>query len=315
MRRLALLLLVALAGCKKSDPPPVVEKLAPGTEKIELAASATPEALPTTYLGPVVAYSKAGGLVVDGQQVLAAGTEEGFPPAAKGPASGGLMLTTLAEKITTKPEGALIAIEGTTPYRIVAEMVFTLGQSAVGRYDFLVERAKKRGLLPLSPARTGDLACAMPSPANIAEMERQLLDALAGVDAGGIKLPPKDAGANDAGRIDGGSLEERTPLGSRSELCLTVSIKDGGIAVRSHGDLIEPTCKALAPIHATTPTIPKDAPPGALDGCIAQLTALQRGKVPVTVSAKRETQWQEVVNALDAVRKAGLTPVLGLDRS
>lgn len=297
-------ILIAANGCKSKTNPP---------EKLDLAksTSAEPSALDGNlgrYPGHVVVYSVARGLRVDGAALLPAiiSPEVGFPASAKAKGEHDLVLVPLLNAMTVREAGnakendrVLVAFEAATPYRAVVEVLFTLVQAAVARFDLLTQNeAGEPRVLPITPPKTGDSTCLA---ITASRMEKSMVDLLS--DAGTPREP-----------------KGSTPLAHREAICLSLTVQNLGVSVRSSSDPLDATCTDVAPAASSPkdPTVPatKAGPVNspALQKCVAALVARHPKikKMPATVSGSRETKWSNIVPLLDILREAGIEPGFGL---
>jgi len=299
---LVLPLVVAL-GC--------TPKASPGPAGIELAESTVAEvAAPLkAYPGHVVAYSAARGLVVDDVVVAAPGGYSGLPAAVKRDGAHGFLVNPLYDVLKDR-RGALLALEAATPYRVVVELGYTVGQSEADTIDFLVRHGAEPRKLSIAMPRSGELVCLMgvPRAAASAEIERRGLDLLAALGGDG----GRDAAADRAGPPAPLPPSAPTPLGSREALCLSVLVSTDGVHVRAGANVLDRTCGAFLAEGDVRPTFPRVGGRldlGGLGACARTLAALPgAGAGRVLVSAPASVPFGEFVEALDALRVDGLAP-------
>jgi hypothetical protein len=307
---LALALVFAL-GCPKKTPP--------GPPPVELAESTrTGPAVANTSAGDtrhVVSYSATRGLVVDDRVVAAPAGSSGFPGAIKRDGEQGLLVAPLYEALADH-RGAILRLEGPTPYRLVVELAYTIGQTEADVIEFRVRRRDGEGSLAIGLPRSGEVVCLAGATHEGAstELERNgaaLLAAL-GSDAGRDASVPARAAPTER------TLDEL--LASPESLCLTVVVSARGLHVRSGTFDLDRTCGAFVTADAArSPTLPRSE--GRLDvaglaRCANKLAkGSGAGKGRVLVSAEANIPFAELVQTLDALRVEGLAePALGLSR-
>jgi hypothetical protein len=292
---LGLLLLVSMvAGCKK---PPL-----PGTDGLDLATSTSAAPAPEAkgYTDHVVAYSGARGLVLDDKVLSGPATASmGFDAKVKRSGPNDYFLLPLEAELKAKHgTAALVALEGSTPFRTAAEILYTLGQTGYATFDLLVQsRSGQRHVLSLSSPRSGGPSCLALAPDAVARLAAEMQGAF----EGGPPPPP---------------APPRVPLADRPALCLAFVVSTAGITVSSGGDKLDATCLAFAPEGPKAPTFAGAAgevPMADVTRCAAALKARFPAATTgqVVVSGARETPWRDVVGLLDAAAALG-DPVLGV---
>ena len=296
MRRVLLGLFVLssmIAGCKKSP--------LPGTDGLDLATSTASAPAPEAkgYTDHVVAYSGTRGLVVDDKVLSGPATANmGFDAKVKRSGPNDYFLVPLeAELKATHGAVALVALEGATPFRTAAEILYTLGQTGYATFDLLVQsRSGERRILPLSSPKLGGPSCLALDPDGVARLAAEMKAAFDG-------SPPPPAAP-------------RVPLAARPALCLGFVVSPAGITVSSGGDKLDATCLAFAPEGPKAPTFAAaggKVPMADVTKCAAALKARFPAAATgqVVVSGARETPWRDVVGLLDAAVALG-DPVLGV---
>ena len=294
---------VALALAASSCTP----KRYAGTEDLSLAQSTSPGLAPKVGDPDVrvVSYGPRRGLLVDGAVVLG-------PAAPLGGGTGGGML--VAELVSVLgPSGpgsrrVLLALDGSTPYEVVARLVYTVGQVGVDSIEFLVRGGEGPRVLALSMPRTGERVCVARMVADVAPALQQ---ALGGALDGGSKL---DASGGDASARGSGGEALVGALDPSSEaLCLVVHVSSRGVRVASGGRTLSASCEG--PETSDAPPFVSVRDP-ALGRCLSRLAAHPAASAGrVTVSADRDVVFRELVAALDAVRVDGMAePALGMAR-
>lgn len=284
-----LLLASVIAGCKKAP--------LPGTDGLDLATSTASAAAPEAkgYTDHVVAYSGARGLVLDDKVLSGPATATmGFDAKVKRSGPNDYFLVPLEAELKAKPGAvALVALEGSTPFRTAAEILYTLGQTGYATFDLLVQsRSGQRHVLRLSSPRSGGPSCLTLAPDAVARLAAEMNAAF---DGG----PPPPA-------------PPRVALADRPALCLAFVVSPAGITVSSGGDKLDATCLAFAPEGPKAPTFA-----GAAVADVTRCAAALKTRFPaattgqVVVSGARETPWRDVVGLLDVAAALG-DPVLGV---
>lgn len=293
-RRIAALSAVVLAiGCKdkapNDSPAPKADSALPGTEGMDLAPSAMPTKAPVAagYPNHVFAYTAARGLTLDGKVILAppSAAAQGFDLKDKRNGQGDLFVVPLQDAVAkTKGDTALVAFEASTPYRIVAEVVFTIGQGGAATLEFLVRTpAGERRTFGMPLPKT-----ALPCGETLEEMQREL--AALQVALGDAATPPTMA---------------MVPLASRTPICIALDVASDGLGVRSRRDRLDASCSELAkdaPLPLTTlPAESGKLPLGAAAICANTIKKRFPQSVAsrVTVRASGETPWRDVVAVID----------------
>lgn len=269
MKRAILLLALAIA-CKDRAPAPKADEAYPGTDAMDLAPSAVTTRAPVAagYANHVFAYTAARGLTLDGKVILAPprAPAQGFDLKDKRNGQGDLFIVPLQDAVAkSKGDTALVAFEASTPYRIVAEVAFTLGQGGATTLELLVR-----------------------SPAG----ERRT-----------ITMPlPKEA-LPCGGTLD--DLQRNQGIGARNPFCLSLDVASEGLSVRSRRDRLDASCadvaKDAAPTLATLPAESGKVPLGAASICANTIKTRfpQAVGSRVTVRASGETPWRDVVAVID----------------
>jgi hypothetical protein len=191
---------------------------------------------------------------------------------------------------------ALVALEGATPFRTAAEILYTLGQTGYAAFDLLVRSsAGERHVLPLSLPKSGGPSCFALAPDAVARLAAEMQGA---VD--GSPLPP---------------APPRVPLADRPALCLALVVSSAGITVSSGGDKLDATCTGFAPAGKAPTFVAAGGkvPMADVTKCAAAIKARFPAAATgeVVVSGARETPWRDVVGLLDAAAAFG-DPVLGV---
>lgn len=289
----ALALLVMLAGCKdKPETTPSAAKPAvfAGTDGMELAPSTTTKPAPdaATWTQRVIVYTAAHGLMLDGRVILPPSPDPGHGFEAKDKRIGinDLVIVPLQTAIVEKKSrGALLAFEPATPYRIVAEVAFTLGENDYDSIDLLVQAGGERRVI------------AMPIPRVVLPCGETLVDAehdLAVLNSifGDAAAPMPVAGV---------------PLASRTPICIGIDSSPDGVRVRSRRDRLAMSCTEIARIEeGFVPTLPASTdgklPLAEVQRCASTIKAKfpQSAGTRVTVSATGATPWRDVVAMMDA---------------
>ena len=299
-RRIAALSAVVLAiGCKdkapNDSPAPKADSALPGTEGMDLAPSAMPTKAPVAagYPNHVFAYTAARGLTLDGKVILAppSAPAQGFDLKDKRNGQGDLFVVPLQDAVAkTKGDTALVAFEASTPYRIVAEVVFTIGQGGAATLEFLVRTpAGERRTFGMPLPKT-----ALPCGETLEEMQREL--AALQVALGDAATPPTMA---------------MVPLASRTPICIALDVASDGLGVRSRRDRLDASCSDLAKdaglAVATLPAESGKLPLGAASICANTIKKRfpQAVASRVTVRASGETPWRDVVAVIDTFGPPG----------
>ncbi len=299
-RRIAALSALVLAiGCKdkapNDSPAPKADSALPGTEGMDLAPSAMPTKAPVAagYPNHVFAYTAARGLTLDGKVILAppSAPAQGFDLKDKRNGQGDLFVVPLQDAVAkTKGDTALVAFEASTPYRIVAEVVFTIGQGGAATLEFLVRTpAGERRTFGMPLPKT-----ALPCGETLEEMQREL--AALQVALGDAATPPTMA---------------MVPLASRTPICIALDVASDGLGVRSRRDRLDASCSDLAKdaglAVATLPAESGKLPLGAASICANTIKKRfpQAVASRVTVRASGETPWRDVVAVIDTFGPPG----------
>ncbi len=308
---LALALVFAL-GC------PRPRKAPPGPPPLELAESTRTE--PTVASAGdtrhIVSYSAERGLSVDDRIVAPPAGAAGFPAASKRDGEHGLLVNPLYGALGDR-RGAVLRLESATPYRIVIELAYTLGQTEADAIEFRIRQRDGEGSITIALPRSGEVVCLAGAPPEAASAERNGAARLAALvsDAGSdAAVPARAAQAAPRER----TLNEL--LASSESLCLTVVVSARGLHVRSGTSDLDRTCGAfVAADDARSPTLPRSD--GRLDvtglaRCAGKLAkGSGAGKGRVLVSAEANIPFGEIVQTLDALHVEGLAePALGLAR-
>ncbi len=345
-RRIAALSALVLAiGCKdkapNDSPAPKADSALPGTEGMDLAPSAMPTKAPVAagYPNHVFAYTAARGLTLDGKVILAppSAPAQGFDLKDKRNGQGDLFVVPLQDAVAkTKGDTALVAFEASTPYRIVAEVVFTIGQGGAATLEFLVRTpAGERRTFGMPLPKT-----ALPCGETLEEMQRELAargDAarlatlLVRTPAGerrtfGMPLPKtalpcgetleemqRELAALQVALGDAATppTMAMVPLASRTPICIALDVASDGLGVRSRRDRLDASCSDLAKdaglAVATLPAESGKLPLGAASICANTIKKRfpQAVASRVTVRASGETPWRDVVAVIDTFGPPG----------
>lgn len=232
--------LLLVVACKDKSPTgtsgPKTDDALPGTDGMDLAPSAMATKAPTAagYPNHVFAYSATRGLTLDGRAILAPASSpaQGFDLKDKRNGQGDLFLVPL-EDVLTKNAGdtALVALEASTPYRIVAEIAFTLGQGGATSLEFLVRSpAGERRSFTMPLPKT-----ALPCGGTLEDLQRETRTPLClavDVASDGLSLrsrrDPFDASCSDIVTDAGATLptlpaaSSKLPLGAASICANTI---------------------------------------------------------------------------------------------
>lgn len=295
MKRPIALALVLALGCKgktnvEADATPSDEAAFAGTEAMDLAVSAASVKAPSARgsTNPVFAYTAARGLTLDGRVIVAPPTApaRGFDAKDKRPDAPDLLVVPLESAAATRAAStALLAFEASTPYRIVAEVAFTLGQRAYATLELLVKAPSGERRVFAMPLPTAALPCG--ETVTDAERDLAILHSIYGDAA-----PPPAVAV--------------VPLASRDPLCVSIEVASEGLVVRSRRDRLDSSCGELAPPSDPTPktlaaTSTSRLPLGAAAICANTI----KKRFPkalasrVTLRASGETPWRDVVAMVD----------------
>lgn len=278
-----------------------------GTEDVTLPMSTS--TLPAPKVGDpgvrIVSYGARRGLLVDGAVVVGPASPLGGAP------PGGLLVPELVSAMgtgTPSSRRVVLAVDASTPYEVVARLVYTVGQVGVDSIEFLVRGPDGARVLALSMPRSGERVCVAQM---VADVGPALRAALGGDADGGSR---RDASRGDAGAALGEPALRVGALDPSSEaLCLTVHVSSRGVRVASAGRALTATCDGASSSEAPPFSTARD--PG-LRACMARLAshpAASAGRV--TVAADRDVPLRDLVAALDAVRVDGMAePALGMAR-
>jgi hypothetical protein len=292
MRSLVFLVLVlnAVTACKDKAPEkPAATGAFPGTDGLELAPStvATKAADPASYPNHVVAYGSTRGLTFDGRVLVPPPKDpsRGFDAKDKNGNEHELVVAPLdaALAAATRKETSLVAIAADTPYRIAAEITFTLGNFGIRKLELLVGSGAEPRVISM-PLVTSALPCGETLPD--IEHDRAMLEAL----------------FRDAAAPEGLAF---VPLASRDPICISADAASDGVRVRSRRDRLATSCSEVAPIQeGMVPTLPSEGslPLGEVKRCVSVLQQRFPKTVGsrVVVSARGERSWRDVVALLDA---------------
>ena len=169
-------------------------------------------------------------------------------------------------------------------HRIVAEVVFTIGQGGATTLEFLVRTPageRRTFAMPLPKS-------ALPCGETFENMEREL--AALQTSVGDAAPPPTTA---------------MVPLAARNPICIALDVGSDGLGVRSRRDRLDASCSDLAkdagPALATLPAESGKLPLGAASICANTIKKRfpQAVASRVTVRASGETPWRDVVAVID----------------
>lgn len=295
----ALALLVTIAALPACKP-----KSLPGTEGIELAPSASGTTAPAAkdFAGHVVTWTKAKGFALDGTSLVAPGFDPSRASAAS-PADGGVnaALDSLANEVRRSGRPVIVAVERTTPYRIVADVVLALGRGGATNVDFLVQSGAERHLrsiaIPLGP----DATCIDRSARKFEELANALSAAMS--DAGIAPSP-------------GSAMVQE--LSQRDALCLGVVVgQDGRVTFSAGSDRLAPSCEEFREGAFLAPRGAHDVDTDGVARCLTYLGSRARPPLERTmtsVAADAEAPFESVIAVLDVLARTNARVVLGTAR-
>jgi biopolymer transport protein ExbD len=197
-----------------------------------------------------------------------------------------------------KPHEARIAADGAIPYRVLVEVLYTLGQSEFDAFKLVAPSAGGRvpkdaaSEIVVHPPRMKTAQLAM-LRSQADAMQLEMLRALQGDAAAPAPAQPREL------RAPPPTPDDRPTLG------LTVIIVNDGISLKARGGNVAPGCNDVG----AGLSIPKAADGrqdiAALAACIVKLKAAApefKDEREVTVSANPEIPYSTVLQVVDAVR-------------
>lgn len=289
-----------VAGCRRSSAP--TEK----ADELAIPPAITDVTLPASR---APAHATSSFRVYVGRKELAVGTpphvvatlpadvgarSKGFDAALKRSGQNDLFVTPLHAAVPKGQDTALVYVDRDTPYRVLVEVMFTLGQAEVGHFHFVT----KDGTSPLStfevtpPSACGGRMLTLLQPRGGGALEGVL-------KGGGSAEPPAPAPAPPLPSAKPCKEGERTP-----HLNVTVVVVDGGFSVKAVGNNVAPGCKDTGPGIAV-PTAGGAYDYAALTACLARLQATTpdfADERDIIVSASPAITAQTVFATVAAVR-------------
>jgi len=242
--------------------------------------------------GPIVIVSRTAILIGDeGEPVVRLPSREeqirtGIATSSKGGKEGALLIAPLAKRVQAAvqlirkqhlakwrgPLGgpaveAIVIADEETPYRILIEVVYTLGQSGIGRYHLM---AMKR-----AEPTTGD----------------------AGAPAPPTPLPSASPSASPA-------QPALTAIQGPKNLNLVAHLGAAGITLRTSGGAVASGCTALGP-SVTVPKAGDAHDWDALASCLLRVKAAFPTETTALLSATNDMPYRHVLRLMDELRGQG----------
>lgn len=301
---------MASASCKKAPPPdPFAIPKEAGEVRLPMSSSTAAPA----YEGRFLVYV--------GQEHLSFGApplriaripstdrEKGFPATVKRSGPNDLYVVPLANVVSTgEPpiDRALLFVDKDTPYRMVVEVLFTLGQRDVARFDLATKNAE---------GKTTAVTVATPSCAAVTMLAAlEGLGALAGA-LGSASAAPLPTPTTPRAPEPSTSAKKLPPCPDVPRLAPAVLVARDGLSIKARGGNVAPGCKDVGPGLA----IPKTGGAydfAALGACLVSLKALQpdfASENEITVSASPGIPFETVVAVMDAARATFPTVLFGV---
>jgi biopolymer transport protein ExbD len=195
---------------------------------------------------------------------------------------------------------ARLAVDGSTPYRALVEVLFTLGQNEIDTFKLVAPsaggRVPKDGpaeIVAHAPRASGMQIATLTAQASAMQLE--MLKALAGDDAG--VAVPKHAPAPTPAPI---------PMPSdRPTLGLLIIVVNDGIAIKARGGNVAPGCNDVGAGLSIPKTADGRYDYASLAACVVKLKAAApefKDERSVTVSANPNVPYSIVLQTVDAVR-------------
>ncbi len=306
---LAIGVLAALPSCK-SDPA-ATDASAPTASTAALPADLAGVKLPVTKSRD--ALPKTGVRVVVSKTAVAVGSpaKQAVPLRSRTQVSQGgiaaehkrsgpndLFIVPLAKAIVTakRSEEAILYVDAQTPYRLLVEVLFTLGQSEIGKDHFV---ARNKGRLVVS-------TFVPPSLKDLGELDVDvppgLLDSAA--RASTASTAPSGAATGSAAPVPSvdPSATRLAPRGG-GRLSLSVYVMGDGMAVKTRKGNVATGCKNIGSGVA----VPKHGGAhdyASLTGCLVRLRALRKADddESVTLTANPDVDFQTIMHTVDAMR-------------
>lgn len=306
--------LVCFAGlaCKKAGPPPPPpDPLAPPAEVADLR-------LPTTSSTTAPAdgfrvYLTQKGLFAGKPQakvadVPAAEREKGFPATLKRSGPNDLYVTPLADAVPKGTDHAVVYVDREIPYRLLVEVLFTLGQREVPRFELaaLGRDGRTRSLEILTPRPCTNLAMLKKAD----EMSEQMLALLGSASASAKEPspPPPAPCATPSAASSGPPPAALMPCQPANvvSLSMTIVIVSGGFSVKARGGNIAPGCGDVGAGIAVPKSRSNTFDYEGLASCLVKArSAVKDGAVDddvVTISASPSVPFETLVATMDAAR-------------
>jgi hypothetical protein len=287
-----------LIACKKNVP------IAPAPEVI-----APPSGLPPVVHGSPLVPARfvvsvtSNDVSLSGVSIVPLPTSEswsrGVDAQYKKDGANGLMIMPLADALNrTAPDAggggdARVFIEGAIPYRLLIEVLFTLGQNKVATFR-LVAPAAAGGALKEGTAV--ELDAYAPRPSDISMLKRQ-------------DLPPDLALALGRPR-DAGALSPFASMPHEPRLYLTVIVVTDGFSIKAIGGNIAPGCKDTGPGLAVANGDGGVYKFAELEACLAKVRAASpdfKDEQDITLAASAAVPYATIVSTADAAMGQGFT--------
>jgi len=239
----------------------------------------------------------------------------GFEARAKGDSRSNYLLKTLSSEMSSRhpesgpPPDMLVAFDVTTPYRAMAEVLFTLSRGYVGGLSLLVEEGPKQAAIPIAApivvTMGKDVCYALQQQGEYRVFRERVKAAVeAGADASAaewevLATSPVPVTSLPAFLTD---LAKQPP-----RLCLKVTVVETGFVLSAFGQTIAEGCHDAG----TGIAVPRSN--GAYDfNKLSECAGRLKREVPeaaseteVTISASYGVQAQVIVAAIDALHGVG----------
>lgn len=232
----------------------------------------------------------------------------------KGGTRASFYLTALGDAVRShwgdaSPEAprATLVVDETVPFRVLVEVLFTLGRLRVSDVCLAVHKDARRACIEYKMPGAGPTTAALSNQAD--EMQLAMLGALGSSSATSNVLKAPDASAPparasaSAAAAPSPAPAQRPQLGPLTGTTVTLIVAKDGYFLKSSGGSIAPGCDKVGP-GLTVPKIEGRFDTTGLRACLQKVrAAFDAGAVSFVLTASGDTTFQAIVDALDAARE------------
>ncbi len=310
--------IAALPGCESTPvvkdagaPAPSATTTPTGLFGVDLPSSMSKTAVPKTGIRTVSISKNAIAVDSPANQVVAVPDRElasrsGIAAEHKRSGPNDLHIVPLAKALTTSKKGpkeALLYVDAQTPYRVLIEVAYTLGQSEFSKQHFVARNGDRLAVWTFMPPSIGR------GSKHLEELDVEIPPGFLDKAASATRShrPPSGPSAApstgpstgpSSGPPAGPSLAP--PKGVR--LRLTTLVTGEGIAIKTSSGNVSAGCKKIGSGVA----VPKRAGKydfATLTDCLTRLKQYRKaGEDYVTLSANPDVDFQTIMHVVDAVR-------------